>query len=539
MDVSEIFGYAFRAYRFNPYIVHLLLDRYQQKTEQIGDRGHVSSERYNSTLLDLGRHRVSGDNQIRKRIAIIGAGPGGICTGIQLLKTGIKDFVILEKANGIGGTWWHNRYPGAECDVPSHLYSFSFEPKKDWPRPYARQPEILEYMHHCVAKYELMPYIRLASEVACARWDGGSTTWKVSLADGTVVEADILISAVGMFTELNYPDIPGIDEFRGTMFHTGAWKDGHDLTGERVAVIGTAASAVQMIPEIVDAVENLSVYQRRPQWVLPKEDEAFSQQQLAEFIESDVAVLSRRAKIREGLEGFITFSNREILLNAEDAGRTNLSVVHDQRTREKLTPSMAYGCRRPLASNLYYPVFNRSNVRLITSAIDRMSTDAVHAVDESTVVDTVIFATGFQTTRYPSCIDVYDRNGLSIHDAWQDGAQAYLGITTANFPNLFMLYGPNTNNGSILEMIEHQVDYILRQIRFMDENSVQWMALKSSTMTQYNEALQRDLQNVDVWQGDCGGYYRGGAGFIVTQWPHTMDEYKLRLQSDRGSFDTG
>tara|TARA_B100000953_G_scaffold216532_1_gene178992 strand:+ start:213 stop:1778 length:1566 start_codon:yes stop_codon:yes gene_type:complete len=520
-------------------IVHLLFDRHPQERRPIMDPGHVSSERYNSTVLDLGRHRVNSNERIRKRIAIIGAGPGGICAGIQLLKAGIKDFVIIEKAAGIGGTWWHNRYPGAECDVPSHLYSFSFEPKKDWSRPYARQPEILEYMRHCVTKYELTPYIRLTKEVASARWDEDSTTWDISLTDGTSVESDILISGVGMFTELNYPDIPGVDEFRGTMFHTGAWKDGHDLTGERVAVIGTAASAVQMIPEIADCVAQLSVYQRRPQWILPKEDTAFTTEQLAEFIESDIAVPSRRAKIREGLEGFITFSNREILLNAEDAGRKNLSAVKDLQTREKLTPSMAYGCRRPLASNLYYPVFNRPNVRLINSAVERISANAVHAENESTVVDTVIFATGFQTTRYLSCIDVYGRDGISIHEAWENGAQAYLGITTANFPNLFMLYGPNTNNGSILEMIELQVAYILRQLRFMDEHELRWMAPKSSKMTEYNKSLQRDLQNVDVWRADCGGYYRGRAGFIVTQWPHTMDEYKSRLESDRGSFATG
>ena len=482
---------------------------------------------------------MENNNRLRKRIAIIGAGPGGICTGIQLLNEGIKDFVILEKASGIGGTWWHNRYPGAECDVPSHLYSFSFEPKKDWSRPYAQQPEILEYMRHCVTKYELAPYIRLAKEVDTARWIDGSNSWELSLDDGTTVESDILISAVGMFTELKYPDIPGIDAFQGTMFHTGAWKDEHDLSGERVAVIGSAASAVQTIPKIVDAVEHLTIYQRRPQWVLPKEDDAFSQEQLAEFIESDAAVPSRRAKIREGLEGFITFSNREILTNAEEAGRKNLAVVEDPDTRYKLTPSMAFGCRRPLASNLYYPVFNRPNVQLINRGVDGMSRDLVHAGSESTAVDTVIFATGFETTRYLSCIDVYGRNGLSIHDAWRDGAQAYLGITTANFPNLFMLYGPNTNNGSILEMIEHQVGYVLRQIRFMDEHRLQWMALKPSKMARYNDDLQRDLKNVDVWHGDCGGYYRGHGGFIVTQWPHTMDEYKSRLHSDADSFDVG
>lgn len=474
------------------------------------------------------------------KVVIIGAGPGGICAAIKLREAGIDDFIVLEKAGGIGGTWWHNRYPGAECDVPSHLYSFSFEQKRDWSRPYARQPEILEYMRHVVDKYELMPYVRVNSKVEEARWNEASHKWQLQI-DGSaeMLEGQFLISGVGMFTELTYPDIGGVEDFEGTKFHTGSWLDGHDLSGEKVAVIGSAASAVQMIPEIADEVDQLFVYQRRAQWVLPKEDEAFSQEQIRAFVEDDEVAATQRASIRDGLENFITFSNKEVLEKAEVRGLENLAVVEDLETRRKLTPDMAYGCRRPLSSNLYYPVFNRDHVSLITDAVECLTPEGVSAGGQENRVDTVIFATGFQTTRYLSCVDVYGKDGLNIKEAWQDGAQAYLGVTTAGFPNLFMLYGPNTNNGSILEMLEHQVEYSVRQIKSVDERGDAWLSLKSEKMGTYNASLQHDIEAVDVWQGTCGGYYRGNAGFIVTQWPHTMDRYKAWLDQDSDSFNYG
>ncbi len=474
------------------------------------------------------------------KVVIIGAGPGGICAAIKLLEAGIRDFVMLEKAGGVGGTWWHNRYPGAECDVPSHLYSFSFEQKRDWSRPYARQPEILDYMQHVVQKYELMPHVRLSSNVEEARWNAGTDTWQLQIEGSSeLVEGQFLISGVGMFTELTYPDIGGIDDFQGTKFHTADWLDGHKLSGEKVAVIGSAASAVQMIPEIVDEVDQLTVFQRRAQWVLPKEDEAFSEEEIRTFVEDDSVAAKQRASIREGLENFITFSNKEVLEKAEVRGLENIAVVKNPETRQKLTPDMAYGCRRPLSSNLYYPVFNRNHVTLVTDAIDTLTAKGVSAGGRETEVDTIIFATGFQTTKYLSCIDVYGKDGLSIHDAWKNGAQAYLGITTAGFPNLFMLYGPNTNNGSILEMLEHQVEYSVGQIRSLEASGHNWLSLKTERMGTYNTSLQKDIEGVDVWQGTCGGYYRGNAGFIVTQWPHTMDKYKAWLDQDSDSFDYG
>ena len=470
-------------------------------------------------------------------VAIIGAGPGGICAGIKLREAGIDDFVIVEKAAGVGGTWWHNRYPGAECDVASHLYSFSFAPKRDWSRPYARQPEILEYMQSVVAAYGLEPWIRCNTEVGAAHWQETSNTWRLDLVDDEPIECRFLISGVGMFTAHQYPDVPGRDRFEGTQFHTADWPREHDFTDERVGVIGTAASAVQMIPEIAGDVGELHVFQRRPQWVLPKEDEPFSHDEIESFVNDDAVVAAERARIRQNLEAFITFSDPEVLERAETAGLRNLEVVDDPVVRAKLTPDMAYGCRRPLASNLYYPVFNRPNVDLETRAIEAITAHGVRIADEEIALDTIIYATGFQTTRYLSCIDVFGVDGLSIHDAWADGAQAMLGITTAGFPNLFMLYGPNTNNGSILEMLEHQVDYSIARIQQLMARGATRIELTGSAMATYNDRLQQDLDRIGVWQGACGGYYRAAGGFIVTQWPHTMDEYQAYLDADLEAAD--
>ena len=468
-------------------------------------------------------------------IIVIGAGPGGICTGIQLLKAGITDFTILEAAPGVGGTWWHNRYPGAECDVPSHLYSFSFEPKRDWTRPYARQPEILAYMQHCVDRYSLAPHIQLNTRVESARWTSESR-WELRLSNDQTAQCQFLISGVGMFCDLNWPDVPGIESFKGTSFHIGDWSDGHDLNGEHVAVIGTAASAVQMIPEIVDEVASLTVYQRRPQWITPKDDAPYSTDQLKHFTEDPGALDRSRDRIRSGLENFITFSDPEILSNAQTAGLRNLEVVKDPETRRQLTPDWNFGCRRPLSSNEFYPVFNRDNVTLITEPVEAITTEGVQSSAQVKHVDTIIYATGFATTRYLSVIDVYGEEGRSIHDAWADGAVAYLGVTTAGFPNLFMLYGPNTNNGSILEMIEHQVNYTVGHIQRCLDQNIEVISLKPERMKDYNLMLQQDLDNVQVWQGACGGYYRGNGGYIVTPWPHTMDEYAHRLATDTASF---
>ncbi len=479
-------------------------------------------------------------NRTRYRVAIIGAGPGGICSAIKLMEAGIRDFVVLEKATGVGGTWWHNRYPGAECDVPSHLYSFSFEVKKDWSRPYAGQEEILEYMQHCAEKYGVLPFVRFGDAVSRAHWQEGPARWELITESGQHIEADAVISAIGMFNELAYPDVPGLDSFAGHCFHSARWDHDHDLNGRRVAVIGSAASAVQFVPEIAEKVSRLDLYQRTANWVLPKEDAPYTAQQLEHFRSHPTAVAERREELYESLENFITFSNPETLAQAEAAGLENLQTVCDPELRRKLIPTHPFGCKRPLASNRFYPVFNMDHVHLITDTIERITPRGVVSADGTErAVDTLILATGFQTGRYLSAIEVTGRSERSLNDAWRDGAQAYLGITTAGFPNLFMLYGPNTNNGSILYMLERQVDYALRRILQLESESLAWIDVREAEMAQYNAQLQQDIDKVEVWQAGCSGYYRAPSGRVVTQWPHTMAEFSARTsRDDSAAYET-
>ena len=471
-------------------------------------------------------------------VLIIGAGPGGLCAGISLARAGIKDFVIVEKAAGVGGTWWHNRYPGAECDVESHLYSFSFEPKADWSRPYAGQVEIRQYVEHVANKYGMLPYCRFNVEVQSARWQEGAAQWRVQMTDGRVITTRVLISAIGMFNDIATPYIPGLQNFAGTTFHTARWLDDYDLRGKRVALIGSAASAVQTAPEIAPVVEQLDLYQRTPQWVVPKKDTPFTEQELAYFRATPDAVRAHRDELYEQLQAAILFNNPKMLADAQAAGLRNIAHVDDEALRARLTPAWSYGCRRPLLSNKYYPIFNRANVRLLDRGIARIEPDGIVAADgEHRPTDTIILATGFETTRYLSALDVTGRDGLHIRDAWRDGAMAYLGITTAGFPNLFMLYGPNTNNNSLITMLELETDYAVRHIvRLLSSSEAPagtaWMDVRPEAMDSYNTQLQKDIAGISVWRSDCRGYYRAPSGRIVTQFPYTMTQYTQMLAVD-------
>lgn len=474
------------------------------------------------------------------RVAIIGGGPGGLCMAIRLKQGGCGDFVVLEKAEGVGGTWWHNTYPGAACDIESHLYCFSFEPKWDWPRPYANQSEIRAYLEHCVEKYELGGHLLLGQEVRSAHWDEEHGYWSLQTRGGEHIRAESVVSAVGMFNEIHVPEIPGLEEFAGTRFHSARWNDAHDLSGERVAVVGSAASAVQFVPEIGKLAKRVDLYQRSANWVLPKEDTPFTEAELAHFREDPAAHPQRRRQVWDQVDAIITFSKPEALRKAEALGLEAIAAVEDPTLRAQLTPTHPYGCKRPLIANHYYPAFNRGNIDLICDPIERVTRDAV-ITREGTAreADTLILATGFETTRYLSCIDVRGRGGHRLAKAWEDGAQAYLGITTPGFPNLFMLYGPNTNNGSILFMLECQVDYVLQLMERLRREQLAWVDVRPEVAERYNEQIQLDIANVEVWGSACNGYYRSPSGRVVTQWPFTMEEYRARtLQPDPAAFIT-
>ena len=465
--------------------------------------------------------RTKGRNAGNLRIAIIGAGPGGLCMGIRLAGAGFERFEILEKAEGVGGTWYHNRYPGCACDVPSHLYSFSFELKRDWSRPYAPQPEILAYLEHCAEKYGLMPHCRFGDAVRSARWDEAATQWTLVLASGRTVAADVVVSAIGMFNEVVIPDLPGLGSFAGTCFHSSRWNWKHDLSGSTVGVIGSAASAVQLVPEIVKRAGRVHLFQRSANWVAPKEDTPYTEQQLERFRSDPEAAPKLRRKIFDYLSGPSAFARQRAEMEA--ACLEQIARVEDPEVRARLVPQHPWGCKRPLFSNDYYPAFNRPNLELVTEPIDRITLGGIVTRDgRERRLDTLILATGFAATRFLSAIEVTGRGGLTIAQAWIDGAQAYKGVTTAGFPNLFMLYGPNTNSDSILTMIEYQADHVLRQIERIAREGLAWIDVKPGPMGAYNAEIQREIAAIEPWQAGCTDYYRAPSGRIVTQWPRTM-----------------
>jgi len=483
---------------------------------------------------------MGGPSTTRVRVAVIGAGPGGLCTAKRLLDEGVEDFVLLERTDDVGGTWNLNRYPGCECDVQSAMYSFSFAIKPDWSKPYGTQPEILAYMRDVAERFGILPHVRLGNAVTRAVWDGTDATWTLTLDDGGTVVADVVVSAIGMFNELAWPDIEGLDTFAGTMFHSGRWDWDHDLTEERVAVIGSAASAVQFVPEIREQAAMVHLFQRTANWVTPKVDTPYTEEQLEAFRRDPTPILEFRRQIEDSMNKGMTFADPEKLALSVAAGTANLEKVLDPVVREKLRPRHPFGCKRPLMSNVYYPAFNEPNLELVTEPIARVTPTAVVTEDgRAREVDTIVLATGFAATTYLAAIDVVGRDGRSIHDAWADGAVAHLGITTAGFPNLFMLYGPNTNNGSIIYMLEAQVEYVVRHLRWMDDAGLAWIDVRPEVEAEYNDALQADMARVGPWSaGNCHNYYWAG-GRIVTQWPHSMSEYRRRTEvDDRDAFVT-
>jgi cation diffusion facilitator CzcD-associated flavoprotein CzcO len=424
--------------------------------------------------------------------------------------------------------------------VWSHVYSFSWNPNPAWTRSYAAQPEILAYIRQTVTDFDLWPHIRLNTGVASAAWDDDAGHWVVTTDDGELIEADVLISGQGMFGELRYPDIEGRESFEGVAMHTGAWDQSLDLTGKRVAVIGSAASAVQSIPEIAKAAGQLHVFQRSANWVLPKEDVEHTPEQLEGFTDRETL-----EAYRDGIMAFVgpstPFSNPEINGAAEWIAAVAIEAVEDPETRAKLTPTTPWGCMRPLFSNDYYPTFNRPNVELVTDAIERITpTGVVTADGVEREVDVLVFATGYVVHKFASRIPITGRGGRSLDEAWAEGAKAYLGVTTSGFPNLFILYGPNTNQGSLIPMIEYQAQFAVKMLQEMDAAGVDWVDVKPEVMEAYNEELQAALQAVEVWQAGCSHYYLNETGVNVTQYPFSMFTFRDALQAtDLQVFEVG
>ncbi|GAA1835650.1 NAD(P)/FAD-dependent oxidoreductase [Pseudonocardia ailaonensis] len=477
---------------------------------------------------------VSGDASAD--VIVVGAGPGGICTAIQLRQAGIEHVLVLERSAGIGGTWFNNRYPGLACDVSTDLYSFSFFLDHEWVRPFATRAEIVEYLEAAVDRFGVRDTIRPDTEVVSARWDEEAGLWRVLDTRGHRWTARVLVGAVGMFNEFVPPAIPGLDTFAGPVTHTAEWPDGDlaFLAGRRVSVIGTAASATQVVPTIAPHTGHLTVFQRTSNWVFPKDHGLYSEEQRRSRREDRSVVEAGRAKAARELDDLFVDLNNEAK-TAEQAAfaLANLEAVRDPATREALRPTAQLGAQRPLLSSEFYEAFNRADVTLVTSPIAEITATGVRTADgEEHPADHIVLATGYLAHKFLSVVDVVGRDGAALREQWADGAYAYLGMTVENFPNLFMLYGPNTNGGSIIDKLETQTRYIVGKTAYLLKNGVRTLEVRPEAVTEYNEQLQADIGAVRAWQVEGSRYYRAPSGRVVTQCPYTVVEYDRMTRED-------
>ena len=461
---------------------------------------------------------------IAPRVVIIGTGFGGLCMAIQLKQAGIDNFVMLEKAEGVGGTWRDNTYPGAACDVQSHLYSYSFEPKHDWTRKFGLQQEIKGYMESCVEKYGLQGHIRFNKEVVKASYSDASQLWSIETGDGETFEANVLVTATGQLNQPAYPTIKGMDTFKGKVFHSARWDHSYDLTGKKVAVIGTGASAIQFVPQIVPKVKNLKLFQRSGAWVVPKADRPFKSWEQWLFKKLPVHDRLYRSLIywkNESRALAFTRFGSVLELLALQARWEAKRKVRDPEKRKKLIPDYKIGCKRILISNDWYPAIDQDHLELITDGVERIEEDAVVTTDgQRHEVDAIIYGTGFKATQFLSPMTITGLHGQELNDAWQNGAEAYKGICVSGFPNMFMLYGPNTNLGhnSIVYMLESQVNYVLDCLKTLRETQASAMNVKPERQRNYADVIQDRLEG-SVWESGCTSWYRDENGKNTINWP--------------------
>ncbi|MBX6767944.1 MAG: NAD(P)/FAD-dependent oxidoreductase [Actinomadura rubrobrunea] len=463
-------------------------------------------------------------------VVIIGSGFGGIGMAARLLQAGVRDVVVLEKADGLGGTWRDNTYPGAACDIPSHLYSFSFEPKVDWSRRFPRQDEILDYLWHVARKYDVLPRIRFGAEVTEARFDEETGLWRVATAGGDGLAARVLISACGQLNRPALPDIEGRDSFAGTSFHSARWDHGADLSGKRVAVIGTGASAIQIVPEIARTAARLVVFQRSAPYVIGKPDRPyrFWEKTLLAAVPGLYAL--SRARIYAAYEAralaFVKYPALMRLL-AWRFRRILRDQVPDPGLRARLVPDYPMGCKRILLSDDYYPALTRPNVELVTDPITRITPSGVEAGGRVHDVDVIVYATGFRGADFVGPMKVVGRDGLTLDEAWRDGARAHLGITVSGFPNLFLLYGPYTNLGhnSIIYMLESQFRYVLGCVRALRETGLAWIDVRPEVQDAFDRRM-RERMRATVWEAGCASWYMTADGKVVNNWPGFTFAYR-------------
>jgi len=470
------------------------------------------------------------------KVAIVGSGFAGLCMGIKLRQAGEENFVILEKSDRLGGTWRDNTYPGCACDIPSYLYSFSFEQNPHWTRMFAPWDEILAYLEHCAAKYGIADKIRYGSDVTEAAYDEASGHWTVTINGTETLETQALVAGVGNLHKPRFPDLAGLDSFGGTAFHSSQWNHEHDLTGRRVAVIGTGASAIQFVPPVAEQAAQVDVYQRTAPWITSKPDRAIGPRERALHSRFPAGQRAIRDVIFWGLEarGLGFAASPKLMKGLELQAKRQLhKQVTDPVLRAKLTPDYQIGCKRILISNDYYPALARDNVELITTGITRVTPTGVVTDDGvERECDTIVLGTGFEVSGNLTRISILGRDGLDLGDSWkQNGIGAHLGITVAGYPNLFLLVGPNTALGhsSMVFMIEAQVRYVMQALDLLRRRDALAVEVREEVQERFVAGVQDELDDT-VWQAGCNSWYLDAQGRNSTIWPDFTVSYWRRTR---------
>lgn len=477
----------------------------------------------------------------RTKIAIIGSGFGGIAMAIRLIQSNIHDFIILEKANDVGGTWRENQYPGAACDVQSHMYSLSFAPKADWSRRYAEAPEIYAYIQNVVTKFDLKKYGQFNTEVLAAKYSEDECEWHLTLNNNETLIAQFIVFASGPLHVPQIPPIKGLEKFKGEIFHSAKWNHQYDLTDKKVASIGTGGSAIQYIPEIADKVNHLYVFQRTAAWVIPRDDRKYLNIEKTLFKKFDWIRKLHRARLYWSNESrVVPIVKPHVMKYAQKLAKAYLKYqVKDPKIADKLVPDYIMGCKRILISNKYYPTFNKENVELITDKIQEITSNSIITHDgKEHEIDCLIFGTGFITDPriYLKNFECLGENSQTLQNAWKDGAESYFGICTKGFPNLFQLLGPNTllAHNSVIFMIEAQVEYILQALEMTKITNSDALVIKDEAQDAFNRKLEK-LFNNTIWQSGCVSWYQQDGGKNFALWPTYTWKYKQEIQKIKQS----
>jgi cation diffusion facilitator CzcD-associated flavoprotein CzcO len=477
----------------------------------------------------------SGSPVPHVRVAVVGSGFSGLGAAIRLKRDGVDDFVILERAEDVGGTWRDNTYPGCACDVPSQLYSFSFALNPGWTRSFSPQPEIQEYLRRCAREQGLIPHLRLGHELRDASWDEQGQRWCLQTSKGALT-AEVLILGTGPLSEPKLPSIPGLERFRGTVFHSAQWDHAHDLSGERVAVIGTGASAIQFVPHVQRTAAQVHLFQRTPPWIMPRVDRSITAIERWLFRHLPGAQRLARLGVYWSRESSVVGFTREprLMKAVERLARRHLRrQVPDPELRRRLTPTYTIGCKRILLSNDYYPALSRPNVEVVTDGIAELREHSIIGGDGiERPIDTVILGTGFHVTDAPAMRRIRGRDGVLLADAWRNGMAAYLGTSIAGFPNLFMLVGPNTGlaHTSIVLMIESQLAYISGALRHLASSGAGAVEVRPEVQAGFVDEVQGRMPRT-VWStGGCASWYLDASGRNTTLWPGSTWGYRLRTR---------